>query len=486
MPYDSTGYSIRGSISNLAYLKAEVLLNGGGLPLGYKLNGRLQFSHPERPILILGPSRSGKSSSIIIPSILSNFGPTVSLSTKTDLMQTTAKAKGLVGNVWCYDPSDSLSISELESLNVKKVKWSPLDAISDWESALRVTNLIVGSSMAAGDINANHWNERAETLIGPLMYAAHLSNRTIKDVVVSILTRDLSWITDTLDQFDSDSMAKYVLASIMTTEDRELSGIFSTAASMLTVYKSSKTLDNSLNSNFSPAKFVKSTDTLFICSSGSEQIRTAPLIVTMLDSIRSRAYEKYAHMVTNLEHEVFSSRRTLFALDELGQSAKMPFLPGMIAEGGGQGITTLACFQDLSQAVAKYGPIADGFLTLFPTKVIFNGISDKKTVEAISLLAGEHEIERFSYSYDTRSITLSEKLAFKMFNMKPKSPMKQITKSTQTLKTLPPDKVSAGRLNSVLLVDSAMPPTFLGQNRYFNQEKYLKILDTTNKSEISL
>ena len=40
----------------------------------------------------------------------------------------------------------------------------------------------------------------------------------------------------------------------------------------------------------------------------------------------------------------------LLALDELANIAPLPELPSMVSEGGGQGLVTLACFQDLSQA----------------------------------------------------------------------------------------------------------------------------------------
>jgi hypothetical protein len=49
----------------------------------------------------------------------------------------------------------------------------------------------------------------------------------------------------------------------------------------------------------------------------------------------------------------------------------------------------MACFQDLSQAAARWGRSADGFLTLFGTKVVFPGIGERRTLEALSLLVGD-------------------------------------------------------------------------------------------------
>ena len=460
------------AVRNLAFIRAEGLANKGGLPLGITPVGKLRYSNPERPVLVLGPSRSGKSSAFIIPSIFSNLGPVVSLSTKSDIFKITAKSRGLVGKVWIFDPTDSVDISEFNDLPIKKIRWSPLDAVVDWESALRVSNLMVASAMTVSNLEASHWNERAEALIGPLIYAAFLSKRPIKDVVLSILTRDISWAAESIDKFDSDSMAKYVLAGILTTEDRELSGIFSTAASLLKVYKSSKVLSSSVDTNFYPAEFIRSTDTLYIPASGAEQSRLAPLIVTLLDSIKAEGY-KYFNEIDSIPGKLnLNNERLLFALDELGQSAKIPFLSGLVAEGGGQGITTIACFQDLSQAVAKYGTIAEGFLTLFPTKAIFAGVSDKKTVEAISTLAGEKEVEKFSLNFNSRNLKPRDKLVLKALGNRPKLELSNVTKSTGTVKVLPPNKVAFGPEESLLIIDSPSPPLYLRQNRYFNSSRY--------------
>ena len=79
-------------------------------------------------------------------------------------------------------------------------------------------------------------------------------------------------------------------------------------------------------------------------------------------------------------------------LDELANIAPLHDLPTLIAEGGSQGVVTLACLQDLAQARARWDREADGFLSLFGTKLVFPGIGDTRTLEAVSLLAGEHEV----------------------------------------------------------------------------------------------
>jgi type IV secretory pathway TraG/TraD family ATPase VirD4 len=63
-----------------------------------------------------------------------------------------------------------------------------------------------------------------------------------------------------------------------------------------------------------------------------------------------------------------------------------------VAEGASQGVLTLATLQDLSQARVRWGEAADGFLSLFGAKLILRGIGDPRTLEAVSLLAGDHDV----------------------------------------------------------------------------------------------
>ena len=76
----------------------------------------------------------------------------------------------------------------------------------------------------------------------------------------------------------------------------------------------------------------------------------------------------------------------VLALDEVANIAPIPDLPAMVSEGGGQGLLTLACLQDLSQARGRWGSAAEGFLSLFGTTVVLPGIGDVRTLEALSAL----------------------------------------------------------------------------------------------------
>ncbi len=64
----------------LALVRATSRANGEGIYLGNGSQGPV-WAAPESSVLVLGPPRSGKTSSIIIPAVLAATGPVVSTST---------------------------------------------------------------------------------------------------------------------------------------------------------------------------------------------------------------------------------------------------------------------------------------------------------------------------------------------------------------------------------------------------------------------
>jgi type IV secretion system protein VirD4 len=173
------------------------------------------------------------------------------------------------------------------------------------------------------------------------------------------------------------------LIGLLKTEEREPASIFSAAADALQAYNSEAALEAAKDPNFQPEPFVASEDTIYIHAPAEEQAGAAPIVCGLLAEIRRATY--HAH------HHGSLRARVLFALDEVANIAPLEELPQIASEGGGQGLDLLAALQDLSQARARWGQAADGFLTLFATKLILPGIADTRSLEAISTALGEYD-----------------------------------------------------------------------------------------------
>jgi type IV secretory pathway TraG/TraD family ATPase VirD4 len=174
---------------------------------------------------------------------------------------------------------------------------------------------------------------------------------------------------------------------ILATDTREQSGIWSTSSGVLGAYRALGALDSTRGELIDPATFCDDANTLYVCASGRDQAMLAPLVVGLIGEVQSAAYARAGQ-----------GRPLLLALDELANIAPLPDLPQLVSEGGGQGVLTIGCLQDLSQARARWGATADGFLSLFSTTLVLGGVADRGTLITLRDLAGQHEIGRPSSS----------------------------------------------------------------------------------------
>lgn len=95
-----------------------------------------------------------------------------------------------------------------------------------------------------------------------------------------------------------------------------------------------------------------------------------------------------------------------FVLDEAANTAPIP-LPNVASEAGGQGLHLVVAFQDLSQARARWGQAADGFLTLFPEKLILAGMNDRSTADMLSKMSGDYDRMTVGVSQPGKSFNTS-------------------------------------------------------------------------------
>ncbi len=372
---------------------------GGGVFLGITPDYReWQTAERQQAVLVLGPPRSGKTSSLIIPTLLSAAGPVVTTSTKIDVLTATAAARSTLGRVWLFDPSGTERVPP----GVLELHWSPIRRSRTWDGARAMADAMVGASEAGEGVeNASFWTESAKTLLAPLLFAAALEGHTISDVRRWV-TR--MWLEDAgriLEAAGAEAAADD-LSAIAQTEERERSSVFSTARIVLSAYGSDAARLRSERQNFDADKFVRSSDTVYISAPSHLQNLLAPLVAGLLEEVREATYSLARAHARGEERQ---ERAVLWALDEIANIAPIKKLPNIVSEAGSQGLQVMACFQDLSQARERWGKAADGFLTLFGTKVVFPGIGDKVTLEALSTLVGDWDRPYTTFNTTTGQTT---------------------------------------------------------------------------------
>jgi type IV secretory pathway TraG/TraD family ATPase VirD4 len=372
-----------------ASVRAKSLRLGGGAYLGLASGGRWVTADPEHAVMVLGPPRSGKTGSIVIPSVLAAPGSVVSTATKPDVMNATWRARAEIGQVWLYDPSGERS---QWPAGVRRLSWSPVPAASSWDGALLMARAMASSGSAAtGTTNEQHWRERSTALLAPLLYAAFVTDRQISQVLRWVLRAELEAAQKALEDHGAQ-VAADVLAGIAKTDERERSSILSATAGVLSAYNADAVRRNAAHPNFDADRFVAGSDTLYITAPAHKQALCAPLVTGLLEQIRHATYKHAAEDSHGVEGRPARRAPVYMCLDEVANMAPIHDLPSLVSEAGGQGLHVMICLQDLSQARRRWGDSsADGFLSLFQTKVVLSGIADPKTLEAISLCLGEYD-----------------------------------------------------------------------------------------------
>jgi type IV secretory pathway TraG/TraD family ATPase VirD4 len=335
---------------------------GAGPYLGVDDRGELRFARSQRAALALGPPRSGKTSGVIIPTVLAHPGPAVSTSTKPDVATATGSSRSRLGRVWSFDPTGGQPPAGLEPL-----RWSPVTCSRSWDGALLMARAM-SANVGAGTTNASHWAMRSQALLAPFLHAAAIDGRDIECVLDWVMRHELDEAGILLEQEQASRIAFGSLIGLLNTEPRERASIFSAAADALQAYTSETALEAAKDANFDPAAFVASWDTIYVHAPAEAQAAASPLVCGLLAEIRRATY--LAHRHGTLKQPV------LFALDEVANIAPLDELPQIASEGGGQGLVLLAALQDLSQARGRWGEAAEGFVTLFGTKLILPGIAD--------------------------------------------------------------------------------------------------------------
>jgi type IV secretory pathway TraG/TraD family ATPase VirD4 len=390
------------------------------------------LADPEHAVLVLGPPRSGKTSALAVPNVVCAPGPVVATSTKPDLMTATISPRSEIGRCWLLDPTGT----HQPPAGVTRIRWSPVAAACSWDESLVIARGMTATARPTGRRGEGaHWTERAEALVGPLLLAAYLDGQGMETVLRWVHRQDLDAPSAVLARHAMDT-AGDVLCGISRTDPREVSGIWSTAAGVLAAYRADSVLDNSAAVNFDPRRMAGGRDTVYVCAPARHQELVAPIVVAFLDQVRSGCYEAWGRPSA-------TSPMTL-VLDELANIAPLPDLPALVSEGGSQGVLTLACLQDLSQARLRWGAAADGFLSLFGTKLVLGGIGDGATLELVSGLAGEVEIPARSFS---RAPWWS-----------PSRGAETVNWSTHRQRRLPPDAVNQLPPGTALMVAGSRPP----------------------------
>ncbi|MFD7320573.1 type IV secretory system conjugative DNA transfer family protein [Streptomyces sp. NPDC059875] len=339
-------------------------------------------------VAIMAP-RSGKTTSLAIPSILAAPGPVLLTSNKAagDAFTTCLDARERVGRVWSMDPQQ---IAHAE----RTMWWNPLADAKTLDGAGRLAGHFLAASVDASQ-QGDFWSKAGSNILSQLFLAAALDERPITDV--------MQWLAFPADRTPLDILRDHKFTAVASQlkgtvegppETRD--GIYETArqyaAALLNSDIAAWATPQKDISEFRPADFVTSSDSLFLLSKDGGGGASA-LIAACADSVMRAATAQAERAGGRLDPPM------LAILDEAANVCKISDLPDLYSHLGSRGIIPITILQSYRQGQKVWGDAGmDAMWSAATVKVIGSGIDDPDFADKLSRMIGDHDVATTSTS----------------------------------------------------------------------------------------
>lgn len=311
----------------------------------------------DHSILVVGPTQSGKTSSVVIPAIATWPGPVLVASVKDDLMLATRDQRAKQGEISVLNPA------------VFCERWSvsldPVALLTDYSSAKRIAHALVQANAEGSPSAESHfWNQIAAKTLGVLLFGAQAKSGSINDVTAWIQKGDLATCVQVLRDCGEPKALEAAVACA-TRDERQAASIGATLEALLDSFA-----DFQGGRSFRPGRSVAKGSSTYLCAPAHEQRRYRSLFTMAIDEVLRTAFSEAQRQGGRLPHPL------LVVLDEAAAIAPLPELDSLAATCASHGIVLLSVFQDLAQVQARWGQRADSIINNHRTRVLLAGSSD--------------------------------------------------------------------------------------------------------------
>ena len=380
---------------------AEVGLALGRLGTGGpRSSGRVLFSSWEDVVLAYMAPRSGKSTALAIPAVLSAPGAVIATSNKADVWSATSaiRADETAQRVWTFDP-------QRIAWAPQTWWWDPLADLTSVEEAERLASHFVLT--VEDDRNKDIWGPAAQELLAALMLAARSCGGTMHDVY--------DWLNDEANPVPVQTLKgaglRGIAASLAGTQG-------SPAETRGSVYFTARVAAKCLRNpqitawitpptnpivtgpdgtavrveQFRPAALPTSKQTLYLLSKDGGG-SAAPLVAALTDRVMRAATLAAERAGGRLDPPM------VVVLDEAANICRIADLPQLYSHLGSRGIIPLTILQSHAQGVAVWGETGmRALLGAATVKLVGAGIDDASFAEDLSRLIGDHDVTTVSTS----------------------------------------------------------------------------------------
>ena len=417
------------------------------------LAGRDVTVPPATSVMAIAPTRTGKSTRLVVPNLLRWDGPAIVTSVKRDVYDLTVARRRQVGPVALFDPTGATGLPG--------VRWSPLlSSVSFPDATKTATWLADAAAVEDRHDAAKFWQTLATKLLAPLLFAAANTRRTITNVsrwVDRSAFDEVARILTDLD--DPDASAAWQAIAALPAETR--GSVLGTAMAIFRAFGSPRVrqatsatpgdTDNTLNI----ARLLKDNGTLYLVSPEYEQAELRPVFVALVQAVYRAAVDTSANLLDGAP----LNPPLLLMLDEAGNIAPLQTLPKIAATGAGQGITLMTIWQDRAQIRAIYSDDERTVIANHTTTIWLPGSQDLDTLKLLADLIGDQWVAAPTISTaGDGSLSISE--------------------GSERIELAPPAFLRTLDHDRAVMLTGNRPPALITTHPYYTQHRWRRHIPT--------
>lgn len=365
---------------------AEAGVAIGTLHTGSKRSGPLLLAGWEDVACAIMAPRSGKTTAVAIPAILSAPGPVVATSNKADLLITAdVRAQRTGARVHVFDPQQLAHTPQ-------GLWWNPLAGITTVEAAERLAGHFLATMPGE---KQRIWGQSATELLGGLILAAALDGQPLPQVYEWLVNEHATAPPVILTGHGFTEVAASLKGMGRLAEETR-SSVYFTARAATACLRNPQIMawvtPTAGVDEFAPDRFIGTRETLYLLSKDSGG-SAAPLVAALADAVIRAGIRAAEAQGGRVDPPV------TVILDEAASVAPISDLPVLVSHAGSRAIFICTILQSFPQGEAVWRD--GGMKALWSAstiKLIGPGQDDATFNESVSKLLGEQWVTTTSYS----------------------------------------------------------------------------------------
>ena len=341
----------------------------------------LYASWEDTLVAFMGP-RSGKTTSLGIPYVLSAPGAVIATSNKSDLWAATAELRAASGSrVWVFDPQRITAAGQ-------RWWWNPLAALTSVEAAHRLASHFVLT--IDDDSKRDIWGPAAQELLTSLLLAAAASGRTLREVS--------RWLDDPGSPTPAGLLEDAGYPALGSALRGTQHGAPETRDG---IYQTARTAAKCLHDEeimawvtpprgrrlpvFDPSRFPVTRDTLYLLT--ESRSAASPLIAGLTDTTLRAGRRRAEQAGGRLDPPMVAM------LDEAANICRIADLPDLYSHLGSRGMVPVTILQSYEQGETVWG--AKGMAALWGAstrKLIGASVHSPRLARDVAVLVGHHDV----------------------------------------------------------------------------------------------